>query len=282
MRTLLVGASGTVGRAVRSALEREGSVIVTQRRDPNIVSTYFEADIDETTVCLDSFSSVLYVAGLTSLQACEKNRNRSEKVNCSAPQRLAERCSALGTHFVFVSSGAACRYDGLSIAAAIETNASGALGASTYGLHKFIAERVILEHSTSAVVRISKIAAPQWSLIDEWVKKLRGGKPVEAFWDHYLSPVMLEDAAKLLTRVVKTQETGLVEFSASDELSYVEVARLLAERVGQPSHLVAPVSASLLGEPRLFGYAARLNSSRAELLLGMGVRSTREVIDRYL
>lgn len=282
MRTLLIGGSGTVGRAVRSALEEEGSVIVTQRHEPKKLSTYFDAENDENALPLDGFNSVLYLAGLTSLRACEENRSRSERVNCLAPQRLAEQCGALGTHFVFVSSGAASRYDGLLIPEAVLANVSGAPGASTYGLHKYIAERAILKNPTSAVVRLSKIAGPQWSLIDEWLKKLRDGRVVEAFCDHYLSPVMLEDAASLLTRVLQMRETGPIAISAPDELSYVEVARLLAEKVGQPPHLVTSVSANLLGDPRHFGYSARLNSVRAEHLLGVSVRTTMEVIDRYL
>lgn len=282
MRILLIGGSGTVGRAVRSALEELSPVTVTQRHEAENLSTYFNAEDDESPLRLDGFSSVVYVAGLTSLRACEENRSRSERVNCLAPQKLAERCSALGAPFVFVSSGAASRYDGLSIAEAMQANADGAPGASTYGLHKFIAERAILKRPTAAVVRLSKIAGPQWSLIDEWLTKLRSGKVVEAFCDHYLSPVMLEDAVSLLTRVIQMRETGPIAISALDELSYAEVARLLAEKVGQPSHLVASVSASLLGDPRLFGCSARLDSRRAERLLGMSVRTTMEVIDRYL
>lgn len=282
---LLIGGSGSLGPVLLSSLSALGRVTVTQRRDAVQTSTFFDASVDQLTKSLDklqffSFDTVVYAAAQSSLANCEKFPEKSHLLNYDVPTRLAHAAKSAHIKFVFLSSSAAAEYDGMLETTALEVNKKRLRGASTYGLHKFLAEREMYRSESVLVVRLGKVASLSWSLIPLWTSELLKGNSISAFFDDYVSPIQQQTLGEILASSLRQGLTGLVEISASDRASYFEIAKYLAVRLGKSPALVSAVSARTSKEECTILSKALLDNSRARELLGYSPPTTLEVIEK--
>jgi dTDP-4-dehydrorhamnose reductase len=287
VRSLLIGGSGSLGPVLKSALSTIGDVTVTQRGHPEQIDTYFDAEapVDSESFSRLRFSSydvVVYAAGLTRLKDCESNPEKSRRVNHWAPLRVFQSSTSAGGFFVFVSSSAAAEYEGLTEDSAVQANLSGRRGASTYGLHKYLAERELLQTESAQVLRLSKVAFDSWPLVANWKSRLEDGLEVAAFGDHNVSPVTPEVVETVTARAVADRVRGLLGVSAVDQHSYLSIARYMAIRLGVAPELVVGTSATSLGDERLILQKGRLDTTRTESLLGVRMPTTFDTVERYL
>ena len=81
-----------------------------------------------------------------------------------------------------------------------------------------------------------------------WAAALRGGRPVEAFADMYLAPVLPEQVAGLIARILAERAAGTWHLTGAGDRTYVDLARGLAGGLGADPALVRPVAA----DPALF------------------------------
>lgn len=282
---LLIGGSGTLGPLLVSALSTLGRVTVTQRRDATQSTTYFDASAIQMTERLDklqfsSFDTVVYAAAQSTLATCEKYPDRSHLLNYEIPIRLALAAKSARINFVFLSSSAAAEYDGMSETTALEANKKRLRGASTYGLHKFLAERELCRNERALVVRIGKVASLSWPLIPLWVSELSKDNSISAFSDDYVSPIQYQTLDEVLISALRLELTGLLEISASDRASYFEVASYLAVRLGKSLGLISAVSATTSKEECMILSKSALDNVRARALLGFTPPTTFEVIEK--
>jgi dTDP-4-dehydrorhamnose reductase len=280
-RLLVIGGSGGVGAHLVAALSDRWAITTTQRNSSQDQSTFFDAMHGASPKLLKEFDVVMYVAGVTSLKVCEEDVARSEVVNQLTPTRLAQECTLRGQKFIFFSSNAASEFDSLTTSESIAVQHQRRRGASTYGLHKALAERAILELPHVTVIRLSKVALPVWPLIQTWFRRLANGEAIDAFEDHYVSPIDVNTVCKATSRVLETQMGGLVELSAVDELSYAEIGRGIARMVGSSESLIVPVSAEANLDLRHVMRSGRLNTSRAQELLDEPLPTSMDVIAQY-
>lgn len=284
-KILLIGGSGSIGPALLVSLSTLGEVTVTQRIDPTQTRTYYDARADHETTQLynlqfASFDIVVYSAALSSMSACETRPSESSRLNFETPTQLARAAEATGLYFVFLSSSAAAEYDGMSEPEALLANKNGLRGASTYGLHKFLAECELRKRGSALVIRPAKVAPFSWPLIPMWISELSNGYTISAFNDDYVSPIHTEALSRVVFSATAQRLTGLVEISASDRVSYFEVAKYLAARLGRSLDLVRGVSAMTLKDPRHVLSKTRLNNGRAQDLLGYAPPTSFEVVER--
>jgi dTDP-4-dehydrorhamnose reductase len=203
-------------------------------------------------------------------------------MNLRTPIEVAEAVSACGGFFLYLSSSAANEYREMSVAEALRAHQRGATGASAYGLHKYLAEQELLALDISAILRLAKVATPQWELPRAWVSRLAAGGRIEAYDDHFLSPLTPKVLSDLVSVVVQQRLTGLFEVSASDQLSYFAAAMVLARGLGGDGSLVDPVSAASRLDIRHVLRMAKLDTYRSETRLGVAMISSGEVLQQYL
>lgn len=279
---LLIGGSGGLGDFLRSPLVRLGTVDETSRRQQSRGAVFFDAMHGLNGLDVSRWRVVVYAAGITSLSECEANPDLSEKVNLRTPIEVAEAVSACGGLFLYLSSSAANEYREMSVAEALRAHQRGATGASVYGLHKYLAEQELLALENAAILRLAKVATPQWELPRAWVSRLAAGGRIEAFYDHFLSPLTPKVLSDLVSVVVQQRLTGLFEASASDQLSYLEAATVLARGLGGDERRVDPVSALSKLDKRHVLRRAMLDTSRSETHLGVAMISSGEALQQYL
>ena len=278
---LLIGGSGQLGWYLWQGLSNVGSVVSTSRRTGSQDGLYYDASKSFSGLDFSDWKLVVYAAGLSSVSDCERRMALSERVNFVSPVEVAREVSKSGGHFVFVSSSAANEYQAMSVEQARESHCRGDVGASAYGLHKYLAEQELLKLENTLVLRLSKVALPNWKLLRHWVSRLQVGGEIEAFDDHFISPISIAIIVQAFTAVSTERANGIIEISAQNQCSYVEAARMLAQELGQSENLITPTSAaSVLDGRHIFRHAV-LNSQRAEKLLGFRMPLALDVLKPY-
>jgi len=92
------------------------------------------------------------------------------------------------------------------------------------------------------VVRLTKVLNPRMPLIRGWIKSLQNGKIIQPFSDMVMAPLSLSFAVDVLKRVAVMRLSRITQVSAKEDVSYAQVARYLAQRLGVSIDLVQPIS----------------------------------------
>lgn len=281
-RVLLIGSTGRLGKLLGDALSEIFEVVGTSRKREPPDGVFYDAYTGSHHLDLSSWSAVVYAAGMTSVRECEANPALSERVNLLGPLEVAREVSERGGYFVFISSSAANEYRDMSENQARDAHRRGDIGASIYGLHKYLAEQELKGLENTLVVRLSKVAMPDWELPHYWVSQLMMGKSIEAFSDHFLSPIPTQILNELTVALLRRRVDGFVEVSACDQCSYLEVAQMFAREIGVNENMVNAVSAGSVLEERHIFRRTLLNSSRARTFLKSDLPMALDVFKRFV
>ena len=120
---------------------------------------------------------------------------------------------------------------------------------SELGRQKSEAEETLLSMSSKTrVIRFAKVLMPSNSLIESWITSLRRGKQIEAVTDIAVSPISLNSASQAVLEVIHGEYPRITQLSATDEVSYFEIALKVAKFLEQDKSLVVPRTAKQLGE----------------------------------
>lgn len=280
---LIVGEDSLIGRALGGVLSAQGHrVIGTTRRQVQFdkASIILDlADPDCADVDLPSVDVVYFCAAITRMADCRSNEALARQVNVTAPTRLAQRMAADGARTVLISTNAV--FDGTRplIDASAETRPL-----STYGRLKVEAEEGFLSLGNAAsILRLSKVLDPQIGLLRGWATALGRGEPIRAFSDHHFAPVTLGHAVAALAAMADDTLSGIYQFSAARDISYLEAANFLACRICPNAALVDAQSARECGlDPSEITNFSSLDSTRLTALCGIVAPDPFEVIEKFV
>ncbi|MBI4963464.1 MAG: sugar nucleotide-binding protein [Desulfomonile tiedjei] len=241
--TLVVGSDGLVGRALLSHLRRAGrSAVGTTRRAEMVGEACLPLDLSQDLSqwqCPFPVKVAVLCAGVTSLDVCRKNPENTELVNVRSLTTLARNLASQGAFVIFLSTNQV--FDG-SVAFRHEDDAYCPV--TEYGRQKARAEQEIARLGNAAViVRFTKILGPGQPLFAEWAKEMKRGHTIHPFSDMYFAPVPLSCAVSVLGLVSDRLLSGILQVSASTDLSYADAAFMGAEIMGVRKDLVQPVQA---------------------------------------
>jgi dTDP-4-dehydrorhamnose reductase len=244
---LVVGGDGLIGRALVRHLEgRDRAVLATTRRRGLAGPTrpYLELAQDPSAWTLPAQVSVAFLLAAAANQlSCCADPDASRRINVDYTVALAERLVAQGAFVVFTSTNLV--FDGEQ--AHYPTCASPS-PTSEYGRQKAEAERCLMALGPSvAIVRLTKVLAADTPLIGGWVETLRKGESVTAFTDLICAPMPVAFVAEALARIGARRKGGLFHLSGADEVSYADLARSLARRLGADHALVRPTTSAEAG-----------------------------------
>ena len=255
MRILITGASGLLGLNVALELCRQHTVFGTANKNTLHTSAFTTIPADLLTPgALESLFEhiqpdwVIHCAALANLEACEADPALASQLNTELPRQLAQLCNASrrdvtrgGARLVHISTDAV--FDGTR-GNYTEADPPSPLG--VYARTKLEAEWAVAEADPEAI--IARVNLFGWSmsgrrsLAEFFFNNLSAGKRVLGFTDVIFCPLLVNDLAHVLVRMLELRLSGLYHTVGGECLSKYEFGVRLAQRFGLDAGLITPAS----------------------------------------
>lgn len=259
---LILGASGTLGRAFARACDWRGlDYRLTDRTQLPLG--------DESAIAgwLDRVKpwAVVNAAGWVRVDEAESAPEACMEANAYGAVRLAHACHGCGVPLATFSSDLV--FDGTARRPYVESDAPAPL--NVYGASKAHAEREILAlRGRALVVRTAAFFSPfdAHNFASHVVGALAAGRPFRADQDAMVSPTFVPDLVDAVLDLLIDGDVGLQHLANAGALSWAEFARRIAQSLALPSSLVDSVSTQELDLPARRPAYSVLGSERARLL----------------
>jgi len=279
VRTLILGGSGMLGRAVVNEARR--------RSWPALAVAHAQGDITDRARLADltgRFRPELLIncAAFTKVDECESRREHALAVNGSAVANLAELAAQRGVRLVHVSSDYV--FDGCATSPYTEDAATGPL--SVYGESKLLGERVALRSASALVVRASWLFGPGGpnfaaTMLQLFERQRTQGVPVRVVADQIGAPTYTPFLARALCDLAVRGATGLVHYRNREAVSWHGFACAIADAAGYTLS-IAPIATADFPRPAPRPAYSVLDVAGAERLLGRRVESWSSGLAQYV
>jgi uncharacterized protein YbjT (DUF2867 family) len=263
---LVTGASGTVGKALVPKLLERGDEVRVLVRDPRRLGRMRVevqlalgdlVDLGDRRVLRQALRGVDTVIHLAAAIR-DQPHARLEEVNALATNRLLRAAERAGAErFVFFS----------------------AIGATEFQRTRFFRAKALAEHAVSDSDLDTTVFAPSiiYDRDDPWVTiqrrlALLPAIPISGEGESRFQPIWADDVARCVIAALDrdSERHSRLELAGPEELTYDEIARVIARAAGHDRPLVhVPLSfvrAGLNGLRRLVGDAAFATWEEAELM----------------
>lgn len=252
LQHLVVGMNGTIGSALYHRLQGlHASVVGTTQRTgmPAHDSVrYLNLSDPSTFDLVGQYDVAYFCAGICRMAACESDPIGTAQINIDASLALAKYLAAQGTFIIYLSTNQV--FSGEDAFVKADAKASPL---NEYGRQKARIEALLREHIEQlAIVRLAKVVEPGFKLITDWISALNQNQPVRAFQDMILAPVTLRQVIDILIKIGNKMKSGTYQISGSEDISYYQLALILANWLKRPPELIQPVIASEAGIQKTF------------------------------
>jgi dTDP-4-dehydrorhamnose reductase len=248
-RILVTGASGLLGINFSLQAINEGHEVIGTINQHNLKDAPFQtisADLAgegvvETIINEIQPDIILHTAAMAIIDACEKQPDVSRRVNAELPGKIAKISQKSNIRLVHISTDAV--FDGIT-GGYVEDDTPNPL--SMYASHKLDGERAVLDNNPDAIV--ARVNFFGWSLagtrsLSEWFfNNLSNGTPVKGFRDVYFCPLLVNDLAQTLLKMVNRRLSGVYHVLAPSALSKYEFGVLIAREFDLDERLITPTS----------------------------------------
>lgn len=189
---------------------------------------------------------VINCAALANLEACEVNPALAKQLNSELPENLARYVARGGARLVHISTDAV--FDGKKGDYSEEDKPNPL---SVYAKTKLAGEQAVLSNDPRAIV--TRVNLYGWSLtgkrsLAEWFfNNLSAGNSIMGFTDVYFCPLLANDLAKLIIKMLEKDLQGLYHVVSSECTSKYEFGVRLARWFDLESSLIKPTPVSQAG-----------------------------------
>lgn len=290
---LIAGGGGYIGHNLARAMAPDHDVVITLRPGGSVPPSLpgvkaIEQDLldepgVEKLVRSAAPHCVIDVAGTKNLGFCEEQPDEAMRINCRAPEHLAQSAHAVGSGFVFVSSDYVfdCIAGGFR-----EEDATSPM--TEYGRTKLCAEQAVMAaHPAAAVVRTSAVYGRGGGQFYTWLcRTLARGGVVDAFDDSIFTPTLIDDLAQALGRITLEGHSGIFHVAGSTAITRYGMACAVAEAFDYPPGLV--IKGKRQDAQKLIAMNSSLDASRSaeqldlvfhDLKTGLGILKESGVTD---
>jgi len=234
-RILVTGVSGLLGLNFSQEMMNAYEIIGVDRgkltRAPFKVMKHDILEAGAVDSILDSVQPEWLVncAALADLEACEDNPDIAKRLNTDLPRRLARACKARNIPFVHISTDAV--FDGEKDGFYTEEDKPNPQ--SVYSKTKFEGEWAVLTEDPKALV--ARVNFYGWSLggrrslAEFFHHNLTNNKSMSGFTDVVFCPMLVNDTARTLVKMLQRGLSGLYHLVGPQAMSKyqfgVEIAR---------------------------------------------------------
>lgn len=239
-RILITGASGLLGiNLAQETMTAHEIIGVDRGKLVNAPFKILKVDLSNT-VAMDSILDstrpdwLINCAALADLETCEDNPDLARRLNIDLPAQMAKACKARNVSLVHVSTDAV--FDGEKDGFYTEEDVPNPLG--VYSQTKLEGERAVLSENQGAIV--ARVNFYGWSLsggrslAEFFLNNLTHGKNMNGFTDVLFCPMLVNDTARILIKMLQRGLSGLYHLVGPQAMSKyqfgVEIARKFSLR----------------------------------------------------
>jgi len=251
-RFLVVGGDGFLGSALSQTIQSHGgNVTATSRRcaASSESSVFLDLYDEESLAKLDvsGFETAFICAGVSKYSEFDATPLVCQHALVENTILFCSRLMDAGCFIVYLSTSAVFSGEQPYVAENSDTSPTTA-----YGRHKCKVEQGLLELTAGsagvvAIVRISKVLAPNTPIICDWYDSLSSGENIYPLSDLRISPVSLSYVVEGLIELACAREQGVFHLSGERDITYADLASGLADQWGFPSDRVRPVTSKTAG-----------------------------------
>jgi dTDP-4-dehydrorhamnose reductase len=178
-------------------------------------------------------------AALAELDACEEYPDLARRLNIDLPSQMAKACKVRGIAFVHISTDAV--FDGEKDGFYTEEDSPNPLG--VYALTKLAGEQAVLAENPNAIA--ARVNFYGWSLggkrslAEFFHHNLTHNKSMSGFTDVKFCPMLVNDTARILIKMLQKKLSGLYHVVGPQAMSKyqfgVEIARRFSLKEGEIS-----------------------------------------------
>jgi dTDP-4-dehydrorhamnose reductase len=259
---LIVGASGTLGKALARACEWRGiDYRLTSRRELSL------DDADSIARVLDRCDAwgVINAAGWVRVDDAEAEAAACMAANAEGAIRLARLCRDRGLPMAAYSSDLV--FDGRKDRPYVESDAPRPL--NVYGQSKARAEREILDlGGRPLMIRTAAFFSPfdPHNFAAHVLRTVGSGQELTAAKDLVVSPTYVPDLVDASLDLLIDGETGIRHLASPGEVSWAEFARRIARALDLDERLVRAVECAAFGWPASRPAYAPLGTEHAQVM----------------
>jgi dTDP-4-dehydrorhamnose reductase len=282
-KVLIIGAGGRMGAALARRYARTRSVAGWKHADCDVL---FPESV-RAAVRTQDFRTLIYTAGITSVDYCEEHPEQSRLTNADTPRVLAEVCAEKGARFIHISTDYV--FDGQDPTPRKETDEPNPI--CVYGRSKLEGERAILTVSPDfLVIRVSWLFGHDKPAFPDMIlDRAKLNDRVQAIADKVSCPTYSEDLAEWIEPMLDDPRyRGLLHLcnsGSSTWQAYGQATLDLATQLGAQlkAHTVDGVSrksfpAFKAERPEFTAF----DTTKYQQLSGITPRHWREALESYL
>lgn len=286
-RLAIVGGSGLLGRyLIQEAVGSNDTVLSTYQTMPVSVQGISEArldlrDVTATKEVLERFQPdmVLLPGAMTNVDQCERSPTQSWEINAEGPMNVANVCKDIGAKLLYVSTDYV--FNGMKQSKYYEFDTTDPI--SIYGQTKLEGERCTMDADKhNLVCRVSVLygwnRSGKKNFVTWLLDELENKRPVNVFDDQWVSPTYAPHCAKILLKLIKSDEKGVFHTSGPDCLNRHEIALMVAKEFGLDASLVRKVPTKSVDLLARRPERSCLSVDKVESILDMGMLSFGEGI----
>ena len=247
-RILITGASGLLG--INLAQETMNAHDITAVDRGKLVNAPFKilnGDLLNPGIldsALDSAQPewLINCAALADLEACENNPGIARRLNIDLPAQMAKACKARGISLVHISTDAV--FDGEKDGFYTEEDSPNPLG--VYSQTKLKGEQAVLAENPNAIV--ARVNFYGWSLggrkslAEFFHHNLTNNKSMNGFTDVKFCPMLVNDTARILVKMIQKKLSGLYHVVGPQAMSKYQFGVEIARKFGLKEGEISPKS----------------------------------------
>jgi dTDP-4-dehydrorhamnose reductase len=271
-RFLVIGADGLIGSTLKDHWRTAGhEVIATCLQENDAAAGMVHLDLSEPSSLwpeLPHCRFAVLCAAITSLDECRRDPKRTSFINVAQTLEMAHRLLDQHCFVLFISSNLV--FDGIT---PMKKPQDPVCPRTEYGHQKASAEKGLLEMSGNVgIVRLTKVVHRNWPLVGNWVTSLRAGETITPFVDSVMAPITLASTVRAIAAVAENQLAEIWHLSASDDISYANLAQNIVRKLDLNPDLVHPVPANTAINPEHIAQHTTLDARRSVEKLGFKVQ----------
>ena len=247
-RILITGASGLLGiNLAHETMNTHDIVAVDRGKLVNAPFKILKADLldsDAVDKVLDSAQPewLINCVALADLDTCEDNPDLARRLNVELPLQLTKACKERGVSFVHISTDAV--FDGMTISFYKEEDEPNPL--SVYAQTKLDGECAVLDEDPHALV--ARVNFYGWSLTGRrslaefFFHNLSNNKSMSGFTDVMFCPMLVNDTARTLIKMLEKKLSGLYHLVGPQAMSKYQFGVEIARKFNLREREISPKS----------------------------------------